>query len=124
MEKLALILPGSSGQPGENLTAPSGIPKALQGGLDTAGQSIFQTGINLVFLTAIILAVIVIMYSGIQWTLSGGDTQKIADARKRLMFAVLGLVVAGLSFFIVNTITAVLGGQPGNFFNPSQLINK
>lgn len=122
MEKLALILPGSSGQPGENLTAPSGVPKALQGGLDTAGNQIFQTGINLVFLTAVTLAVIVIMYSGIQWTMSGGDSGKIANARKRLMFAVVGLVVAALAFFIVNTITVSLGGKPGNFFNPSQLL--
>lgn len=122
MEKLALILPGSSGQPGENLTAPSGVPKALQGGLDTAGNQIFQTGINLVFLAAVTLAVIVIMYSGIQWTMSGGDSAKIASARKRLMFAVVGLVVAALAFFIVSTITIALGGKPGNFFNPSQLL--
>lgn len=122
MTKLALTIPGSSGAPGEQLVAPSGVPKALQGGLDTAGQSIFQTGINMVFIVAATLAVIVIMYAGIQWTMSGGDSQKIADARKRILYAVIGLVVAALAFFIVNTITVVLGGKPGNFFNPSQLV--
>lgn len=123
MKQLALTLPGSStGQAGETLTAPSGIPKALQGGLDTAGQSIFQTGTNLIFTIAIFLAVIVIMYSGIQWLISEGNPEKVASARKRLMSAVIGLVIVALSFFIVNVLTTILGGKTGNFFSPGQIL--
>lgn len=106
----------------EELTAPSGVPKELQGGLDTAGQNIFQTGINLVFLIAATLAIIIIMYSGIQWITSGGDADKIAHAKVRMKFALLGLIIAALAFFGVRVIVTIFGGDPQGFLNPSTLL--
>lgn len=51
-----------------------------------------------------ILAVIMIIIAGFQWTMSGGSPERIGSAKKRIGGAVIGLVIAVLSFTILNTI--------------------
>lgn len=85
------------------IKAPGGIPT---GGLEPGGtgQKILQTGIELFFIAAVVIALIVMIFSGIQWITSGGDKQKLASARNRLVFAIIGLVVVFLAFFIIGVI--------------------
>ena len=54
---------------------------------------------------ASILAVIIIIISGIQWTISGGSPEKITDAKKRIMQSIVGLLLAVGSYtllFMIN----------------------
>ncbi|MBU0661049.1 pilin [Patescibacteria group bacterium] len=51
-----------------------------------------------------ILAVIMIIVGGFQWTMSGGNASIIGEAKKRITGAVIGLVIAALSFTILQTI--------------------
>ena len=55
-----------------------------------------------------ILAVIMIIVAGAQWISSGGNTETITTAKKRITGAVIGLLIAYLSYFILNTINPAL----------------
>ena len=46
------------------------------------------------------IAVIFVVYAGIQWMTAAGDPQKIAQARSSLIGTVVGLVVVGAAFVI------------------------
>ena len=99
-----------SGQNGaENVPVPNGIPSALQGGLETSGKKILQASLEWLFIIAAVLSLIFIILSGIQWITSGGDPSKIADAKKRLMYSIIGLIVVATAFLIVRLISSVLG---------------
>jgi hypothetical protein len=56
------------------------------------------------------LAVIAIIYSGLMYITSGGDTAKAENAKKNLIWAIIGVVVIALALVIVNTVVNVVGG--------------
>lgn len=55
-----------------------------------------------------ILAVIVIIASGVQWTASGGNSEVISSAKKRIGGALIGLFIGYMSYFILSTINPAL----------------
>ncbi|MFA7653887.1 MAG: pilin [Candidatus Magasanikbacteria bacterium] len=55
-----------------------------------------------------ILAAVVIILSGIQWVSSGGNSEMITRAKKRIAGAVVGLLIAVGSWVILNTINPAL----------------
>ena len=55
-----------------------------------------------------IVAVIMIIVSGIMYTTSGGDPAKVKKAKDALTVAVIGLIIALLAAVIVNWVTGVL----------------
>lgn len=62
--------------------------------------------LQIVFATMGAIAILVIAVAGLQYVLSNGDPQKTARAKDTIIYAVIGLVVAIMSFAIV---TFVLG---------------
>ena len=120
--KIALTIPGSSDQPSQSLASPSGIPRQLGGDLSTSGTQLFQTGVTWLLFVAATLAILVMMWAGIQWITSSGDPIKLASAKRRLLYAIVGLVIAVSAFFIVRLIITILGGNSANFFTPGHLL--
>lgn len=59
---------------------------------------------------AAILAAIMIIIGGVQWTLSGGNSSTIGSAKKRIGGALIGLLIAYLSYAVLNTINPSLVG--------------
>ncbi len=57
---------------------------------------------------ASILAVIMIILAGVQWVTSGGNSERISSAKKRIGGAIIGLFIAYMSYFILNTINPAL----------------
>jgi len=112
MEYLALKIPNPQGTPTE-VGGPDQLPT---GGLYTKGADIIQVALTLLFLVGIVLAIIFIIYSGIQWTMSGGDKQKLQNARNRLVYAIVGLLVISLSFIILNNVIKLTGAYNPLFF--------
>lgn len=51
-----------------------------------------------------ILAVVVIIIAGAQWASSAGNAETIGKAKKRITGAVIGLIIALMSYVILNTI--------------------
>ena len=54
-------------------------------------------------------AVFLIITSGIQFLLSGGDPIKVAKAKKTLTFAIIGLVIIILAYFLIQVLGKSLG---------------
>lgn len=109
-------IPGNEGP--TKLVAPSGTSEVIQKGGETAGSALAQTAFDWLFYIAIILAVLFIMWSGIQWITSGGDVDKLQSAKKRLMYAIIGLIVVLMAFVIVRVVLTTLGANSTNFFAP------
>jgi hypothetical protein len=105
VEYLTLTLPGSNGQPGIQIKPPQSIP---QGGAGSLGKMI-SGGITIFLIIIIVLALISIVRAGIQMASSSGDKSKVAAARGRITWAIVGLIVALLAFMFVNIL--------GSFFN-------
>jgi len=64
------------------------------------------------FLTFLgILAVIMVVYGGVTYVTSAGNDEAIGNAKKIIMYAVVGLIVILLSFAIIRTVlSAGTGG--------------
>jgi len=58
--------------------------------------------VNVLLYLVAMIAVVVIIIGGIRYTTSNGDSGAIKSAKDTIMYAVIGLVVAILSFAIVN----------------------
>lgn len=69
---------------------------------------LLQNIINLLIVIAGIIAVIMIIIGGIRYTTSAGDAGQTKSARDTIIYAVAGLVVAIMSFAIVNFVLARL----------------
>lgn len=73
---------------------------------------ILENVINTLLFFSAIVALFLIIYSGVQFITSSGDPQKVESSRKTLTFAIVGLVFIILSFaglkFIEN-IAGVIG---------------
>jgi hypothetical protein len=60
-----------------------------------------KDGINIVFIIFGAIAVIVVVYSGIQMIISQGNSEKVAQARRSIIYASAGLVIILLAQVIV-----------------------
>jgi len=58
-----------------------------------------------------LLLLIIIIYSGFQWMTSGGNEEKISEARKRLVSAVIGLGIVLGAWIIANAIMFIVQGE-------------
>lgn len=53
---------------------------------------------------ASILAVLMIIYAGVQWTISGGNSEAISSAQHKITGAVIGLVILAAAYTILYTV--------------------
>lgn len=74
---------------------------------DNIGEFI-QFGYRFAIIAASVIAVIMIIIAGFEWTASAGSADRIKSAQKRITGAVMGLILAVLSYFILNTINPYL----------------
>ena len=92
MNQLALTINGTP------MDKPSGIPDS--GG--TSLQTIVGNGLTIIMVFAAFFALFILIRGGIQWTMSGGEKGKIEQARMRIIYGILGLLLVFFSFFIMN----------------------
>jgi hypothetical protein len=95
--KIALSIPGY-GQ-----VNPGNVP---DGG---AAANIVWTLIDLVIVFSVLLAIFFILLGGWNMITSEGQKEKMANARKEIGFALLGLILIFLSFAFVNLIGSFAG---------------
>lgn len=68
---------------------------------------IVTTVINTMLFIVGILAVVMIIYSGIRYTTAHGDKGQVESARDTLMYSIVGLVVAIIAYALVNWVTGL-----------------
>lgn len=87
--------------------------KASEVGLPGSGtlqQGDIETLLMNVYIVAGIVAVIVIIIGGIRYTTSGSESSNIKAAKDTILYAVVGLIVAILSYAIVNFVLGRFSG--------------
>ena len=84
----------------ESIDLPDFVPS---GGLASL-QQILSNALTFFLVLGGILVVIVIVWSGIQWITSTGDKQKVAAARGRLTWAIVGYIIMMLGVAILQAV--------------------
>lgn len=72
-------------------------------------QNLISTGVSLLLFFTIILSLFFLILGGLDMIMSDGEKQKVVNARQKLTFAIVGLIVAFLSFLIVSIIGEFFG---------------
>lgn len=54
------------------------------------------------------ISVLMLIYGGIRYTLSAGDSKAVTDAKNTILYAIIGIIVALLAFAIVNFVLVSL----------------
>lgn len=67
--------------------------------------------IQAVLVFASIVAVVIVIVSGIRFIMSRGDPKKIQSAKASLAYALIGLAIVVLAFFAVNIIAYATGAR-------------
>lgn len=70
----------------------------------TSLNTILGNIITIVFIVAAVLVLFFLIFGAFEWILSGGDKEKIAHARGRIINALIGLVILALAFLILQVV--------------------
>ena len=80
-----------------------GCPSDLFG-----NNGIFRQVTNIIIYIVGVIAVIMLVIGGIKYVISGGDSKKVTDAKNTILYAIIGLVIAFLSYAIVRFVITAL----------------
>jgi len=73
-------------------------------------DGIFTIIVNTILFVIGGIAVLMLIYGGIRYTISGGDEKAVTSAKNTILYAVIGIIVAVLAYAIVNfVLTALIG---------------
>ena len=70
--------------------------------LFTGPDSVFTTIVNVLLFLIGAISVIMLIYGGIRYTISGGNSANVTAAKNTILYAIIGLIVAFLAYAIVN----------------------
>jgi len=99
-----LILPAKIlAGPADSISTPVADPKNFN--LDAMFSSIR----NYFFGFIIVACVFIILWGAFDLATSGGDETKVKDAKNRILYAVVGLIVAAMSSVIISLVRVMVG---------------
>lgn len=84
---------------------------------DSLLQTIITNAITVVFAIAAVLVILFLIWGAIDWIMSGGDKEKVANARKKITSALIGLAILAFVFVIASVVGGIVG------FNPLRELN-
>lgn len=92
---------GEGGAPaGVNAARGDNTPTNLING-DT---SIVKRGINIMLFGVGVLSVIMLIFGGFRYVISGGKKESVTNAKNTILYAIIGLLVAVFAYAIINFI--------------------
>lgn len=91
---------------GAEAARADGMPAELVG-----INGVFTQITNTVLYIVGIISVVMLVWGGLRYILSGGDSKKITDAKNTILYAIIGLIIAILAYAIVNFILNTIGIQ-------------
>lgn len=105
------------------LLAPTSYAQGIDEGLQVVSSSSVSKNtvestvpkiINVMLYIVGILAVAMLIFGGIKYATSAGDSSKITAAKHTIMYSIVGLVVALFAFAIVNWVNTQVGSSSGS----------
>jgi len=85
-----------------------GIPTGPTSG--AGGLALIQNITNWIFIIVLLFSVIFIVLAGWQFISGGGDAQQVAQARNKLLWGVIGIIVAVVARAIPVVVESIVGG--------------
>jgi len=114
------IIPSTSAQSlmeGVEAARGNDVPDALFG-----DSGIITTITNVLLFIAGALAVIMIIFGGLRYVTSAGNSSSITAAKNTIIYAIVGLIIAFLAYAVVNfVLSSVTTGASGGQFPASNL---
>ena len=94
-----------------DLSLPTPAATSLVGNSNATSvlSGLANSVISIIFLIAGILAVLYLLWSGVQYITAGGNADKVKAARQGIINAVIGIVVIMAAFFIIRIATSTRG---------------
>ena len=93
------------------------LPRSGSGLADTAPATtgaqlltLVDTATNWVFAVFVVLAIIFVLLAAFQFVTAGGDSAKVGEARQKLIWASVGVIIALLAKGIVPVVRSIIGG--------------
>ena len=86
-----------------NAGAASGINKV------TDLSKVMGNAITIIVTIALVVFLFMVIFGAFEWIISGGDKEKVANARNRITHALIGLLLLGLAFLIVTVVSNIIG---------------
>ena len=74
---------------------------------------IFATAVNFLLFLVGAVAVIMIIFGGFRYIISGGDSGAVTNAKNTILYAVIGLIIASLAYAIIDFVLETLIGGAG-----------
>ena len=96
-------------QEGANAARAEGMPTEVIG-----DNGVFSRLTNTILLVVGLISVIMLVYGGLRYILSGGDSKKVTDAKNTILYAIIGLIISLLAFAIVNFVLNSVVGITNN----------
>ena len=107
MNKIALKLPG----PGNDISPPPDLKKDF---VDLA--SLLTPLLNIIFFLAVFVTFYFLVWAAFSYVIARGQKENLAKARARITWAIIGLMVVLLAFFIAKFVSEAFtpgtGGVP------------
>ena len=101
-------------QEGAEAARAEGMPAELIG-----PDGVFTQITNTVLYAVGIISVIMLIYGGLRYVISGGDSKKVTDAKNTILYAIIGLIISILAFAIVNFVINTVTGTNDSAANPT-----
>lgn len=96
-------------QEGAEAARAEGMPAELIG-----PEGVFTKFTNIALGIIGALSVIMLVWGGLRYILSGGDSKKVTDAKNTILYAIIGLIISVLAYaivnFVLNTLSSVTTG--------------
>lgn len=103
-------------QEGAEMARADGMPADLIG-----PNGVFTQITNTVLYVVGIISVIMLIYGGLRYVISGGDSKKVTDAKNTILYAIIGLIISILAFAIVNFVINAVTGENNSAANTDHL---
>mgnify|MGYP001120816889 CR=1 FL=1 len=91
-------------QEGAEAARADGMPAELVG-----PEGVFTRFSNLALYVIGAISVLMLVWGGLRYILSGGDSKKITDAKNTVLYAIIGLAIAFLAYAIINFVLDAIG---------------
>ena len=95
-------------QEGAEAARADGMPAELIG-----ANGVFTQISNTILYIVGVISVVMLVWGGLRYILSGGDSKKITDAKNTILYAIIGLIISVLAFAIVNFVLNTIGTASG-----------
>jgi type IV secretion system pilin len=93
----------------DTLLSPSDATCAGDTTGDTGISNLLTTIIDIFSVIVGVVAVIMIIYGGFRYIISGGDSGNVSGAKNTIIFALVGLIIVALSQVIVHFVLSKVG---------------